>query len=504
MFLKQAVLTKDQIIIVALLVSVVTSILYISTAWGTGTTPDSIEYLLAAKALINPSESSFINAHWAPLYPVLLGVSIAIFDNLIESARWLHIILFGLNTLLFFVIALRVTKLSNLFATITTLAFSLSPISLNIHYMMWSEVPFMTTLLLLILSFYYWVGHKTNRTLVYIAILLATLCLIRYAGVAFVGSFCLFLFLSTKGKVLPRLVRFSILGIVSVLPTFLFMWVANLHTETTATRHITVHIIDWTRVSSVPRLLLQWFAGEQAALSYIMLLVISVSMVNLIRQRSSCNTKLPKKKLGLFLSLTPFLYILFLFVSISFLDYYTPIDNRLLFPIWPFFLLLIVLALQSIRNYKIRRLAIALFFIPLLAIGIPYSLENTIGRTQMGSGFLSPRFRHQPIMAVTAHLCDTIYSNAPNVIKLYWGYDAQELPRIFDPVNTEPYPFFEDEMNIVITQCLNGNARIVYFNALAWRQYYPNKSYLLEKLSSVITYDGDDGVIFDNTSTTMD
>jgi len=481
-----------------LLIFISTSILYISTSWGPGTSPDSVEYLLAAESIANPNIPIDINTHWAPMYPVLLAATISLVDNLIASGRWLHIVLFGFNTFLFYLVTIKLFNISNYLRVMATLVFALLPVSLGIHYMMWSEVPFISTLLLSVLALYKWYQEQSLRSLLHIGILLTLLCLFRYAGVAFVGAFCILIFFISKHSLKHRLLSTFLLAICSILPTFLFMLITNSQSNTTSTRHFAIHIVDWERVITVPKIIISWFTSMPTIFSILMAISIVYSLFCLFRQSSFKSNSIQPKPIAIHLISIVFTYIIFLFTSISFFDYYSHIQSRILFPLWPLILLIILAGLQGIKNHKYRTIAASLIFVPLLAWGIPISLDATIFRANSGFGYFSPGFRQQEIIAVlNVPQTKPIYSNAPNVLQIYFGIYTEELPRLIDIINAKPYPDYEEKMNILIDQCLNGEIQIVYFQAFAWREYYPKESVLLDKLASVILYRGPDGIIFD-------
>ena len=58
---------------------------------------------------------------------------------------------------------------------------------------------------------------------------------------------------------------------------------------------------------------------------------------------------------------------------------------------------------------------------------------------------------------------------------------------------------YSESMESVIQEVENGDAVIVYFDAFAWRSYFPDKA-VLEELNLPILFQARDGVVYGNTA----
>lgn len=202
---------------------------------------------------------------------------------------------------------------------------------------------------------------------------------------------------------------------------------------------------------------------------------------------------------------TAVFYILFLFVSISFFDFYTPIDNRTLSPIYP---LIIAALAYSIRLRPPMLQPIGLASLALLIIlsllGAGSILSSTSRLSQTGSGYLSNTFRAQDVLQYMAKIqSPKIYSNSRETIDFYFDRDSLAMPSTFNPSDNRINPSSEASYRELISEIRDGNAVLVYFNRFSWRRYYPPLQYFENEADLPVLFHGQSGVIFGKNSATI-
>jgi hypothetical protein len=72
-------------------------LLWMSSPWGVGVSPDSAEYIAAARRLTGPADLFNLPTQWAPGYPVLLALAYLFGDDIFATTRLLQCVLLAAN-----------------------------------------------------------------------------------------------------------------------------------------------------------------------------------------------------------------------------------------------------------------------------------------------------------------------------------------------------------------------------------------------------------------------
>jgi len=190
-------------------------------------------------------------------------------------------------------------------------------------------------------------------------------------------------------------------------------------------------------------------------------------------------------------------YIGFLFVSISLFDYYTPLDQRILVPAFVLSLIAIAAALSSVvQSHRIAgRVAMVLVTLFVL-VGLPQYAQQLSAHTHQGVGYFSRAIRQTPILSfVGKSQFPLVYSNAPELIEIYFGGTARMLPNRWDPAANRPRPEFDAEMTEMRRAVEQVGAALVYFRAFAWRSYLPSREDLEQISGLTDLYSEADGTV---------
>jgi len=492
------------------------ALILISTRWGVGASPDSVVYLgtarnvVAGRGLTVPygSEVDRPLTFYPPLYPaVLAGLGLAAGDP-VAAARWLAAGLFCANVLLAGLLAgwRGAAPWQPLAAAGLLLT---APTMVGLHSMAWSEPLFLGLgfggLLLLART----LEQGDWAALVLAGAALGLALLTRYAGLAFVGAGCLALVLFSDEPWRARLVRAGVLGGIAVAP--LLAWTArNQALAGTATdRALAFHPIGLVHARQALDTLASWLllppdnglwvkagvplalAGGVAALAFWQ----ARQPVRAMTARAARMWTPLDKVLGLFI----LVYAAFLAASITLVDANTPLDARILSPVFVAGLVLAVrLVGAGVARFATARSA-AVMMIALAAFG-GLSLWQAAGVVRQsyhnGIGFNSANWRSSPTLAWLRRLPEEtiVYANAPEPVYLHTERNALRLPRQFDTVAQTANAEYPAELALLAEQ-LSAGAVAVYFQGVR-SSSGPSEAELVAALALTPVAQTADGTIY--------
>jgi hypothetical protein len=147
-------------------------------------------------------------------------------------------------------------------------------------------------------------------------------------------------------------------------------------------------------------------------------------------------------------------YLAFLVVSISLFDANTPLDDRILSPVFVSGTVLVLWSVQTAACRRPRLAAIPLAGLSLVAATHVWQGGRIAAASYDGGwGFSSLAWRHSPMIDTLRALPETVpvYSNVPEVVYLQTGRPARALPRPWLPMNREPNPGYASEVAALVT-----------------------------------------------------
>lgn len=480
-------------------------------AQGVGVSPDSTHYIETARSLVDGkgyTVNGKVMTHFPPGYPLLLAVmGIVTGREILPVARGMAVLFYGLNLFLMGAVFLRATR-GNLISTVCMLTlFILSGPVLFVHSMAWSEAPFMMVTLtgLLVLMRY---GHRPSVSrLLLMSGLIGYAVITRYIGIALIPAFTIIL-LTISGRSVTDKVKDALIFVFSASIPFGLLLTRNAWVTDSATnRTVALHPISMEHLTRLLETIWSFILpvtlspGTLALLSCVLMMVLLFSVVTVCRSErlnkeysSAC---LLVRGSGSCIAF----YLVVLFLSMTYFDAQTPVDHRIIYPIY----ILMVLMTMGVLWISLELLPIKRkwpFFIMVAAIVCGCNAEIYHTRVleihRDGNGFTS-RFWNQSetLKFLTAYEKPLqIYSNAGDLINFRTDHQAEMMPRLVSPHSHLKNEAVDAEMLSVLRRCLQGEAVVVYLDRVTWRWYLPSRQDM-ENMEYFPVYKRfSDGIIF--------
>ncbi|MFN2196120.1 MAG: ArnT family glycosyltransferase [Anaerolineales bacterium] len=491
-----------------------------ATHYGIGTSPDSVVYigtannLQAGKGLTLPSGSLSDEplTQYPPFYPIVLTGFSLLGSEPYQAARWLAALIFALNILLVGFLLYGLLPEARWISLLGSAGMLLAPAMLEIHVMAWTEPIFILLGMssLAVLSVY--LNAQKTVWLLLAAILSGLALLTRYAGAAYVAAGMLGLLLLLNTTFVKRLLQMLIFAVVSSLPTLAVLVNNRMSAGTATNRTIGFHPVTrsqlWQGLASIsgwlgmPSGLPTWlYLLFLAAAAGLLLLVLWLVTRNVPSTNPDNSRQRAIPELILLLALFGMIYGFFLLVSITFVDANTPLDNRILAPIYPALFIIGCYAIGKVYARKdwawsVRLSGLVVIGL-LLVIYTGRSLPAINNYQQNGIGFSSSVWHSSAMLAEVKTLPESVavYSNLSDAIYLITGHRAVRLPRPFELSNQQLNPDFESEIADMGAQMQAGNAVIVFFNQPG-RLENPSEADLTDRLPLEVVYETNEGKIY--------
>ena len=465
------------------------TLMFLISGWGPGISPDSVTYIEAARNIL-AGRGFWANGqpvtHFPPAYPVLLSLTAHVTGgDVLNAARLLCILLFGVNTALLGTAVLRGTGFSLGASGLAMLFFLCSPLILIIHYMAWTESLFMALLLsCIILACSHF--NKPNRLILAASALCASLAFgMRYAGASLAPPFIAALFLFRRRPLRQTAVDAAIFTIIAVGPMALW-FLRNIYaTNSAAGRSLTFHPVNFIHFKAFVATMQEYAINSalppwssMCVVFLLALIIFCLSMVVFEKEQIRIGAVLGG-------AMTPFSgiifilgYLLFIAISISFFDAHTPVNPRIMFPAQT----VIVMVVFSIAFRAFSAMNNSwLYYICLFGV-IALTAFNGFGTLAKarfirnnGLGYTAVNCRTLQSLAYLKELSDdiTIYSNGPDLIKIHTNKQAKMIPCKVFPGTGGVNEVFEEQMDFLARECINGRALVMFFVIRSPRWYLP-------------------------------
>ncbi len=487
-----------------------------ATALGPGSSNDSVTYVGAARSLLQGHGYQALAydgtlapmTHYPPLYPTLLALPGLLGVDPLVGARWLAALCMAANILLVGVAVYRFSHGALWAAAIAAVLTLASAAMTVVHAWAWAEPPFLILALLTwMLLDRYSVG-KGRAGLWLAGVCMALACLTRYTGLALVAAAMLWVLWGGPGTLKRRVADALLLAALGGAP--LGLWFARnlLVSSGLANRQIVYHPITREQLAEGLATLAGWLWPEQGAQAWagwaLIALFVGVAVVGAVRLGRQSREREPDAALGrgaALGSLLPGLFVLVyaatLVVSISLFDAHTPLDDRILVPVFVGGLVCIWSTLGALleRAHWGSRAAAALLGLALVVMAGQRNVAYVQRLHSNGAGYAATLWTQSALMrAVEALPPDTaLISNVPDGIYILTGRPAAWLPYEVHAGTRQPNAAFGDEIAAVAAEYAARDGRLVYFHAGTWRWYLPKLDTLKQMTLLETVVDARDG-----------
>lgn len=485
-------------------------LLAFTTARGPGVAPDSVDYVMAARELLAGhglvvqagSDGFRPLTHYPPLFPLALAAIGSLGPDPLVAARWLDVLLFGVNILLVATLLRRLEPGSCWLPVLGAALVAVAP-PLRLHAFVLSEPLFLALGFTGMLLLARWLesGGGWRMACAGAAVGLASLC--RWAGVAFAAAGLAGILLIGGRTLRERSTGATAFAALSLLPGAAWLlrnrWIAG----TAAERPLAFHppgAVHWEQLAQTLGL---WFLTYRTAGVVLIVAGAGVGIAAALRAASRGRTPTPPAPLASLLLLFCACYAGMLLASITFVDHHTPLNGRILSP---FFVATVVLVV-----HLGHRLVSAADWEPLgwaavaVATGFLVGQAADAGRwlvhtANEGQPFFGPDAwpERSEVIARVMELPEGVrlYSNGADALYLLTGRRASDLPRKANPASRERNERYALEMREVVEQMREHRAVIVWLGRLDWRWYFPSRRDLLLHHPVRPAVRASDGVIF--------
>ncbi|MBT8327617.1 MAG: hypothetical protein KJP21_07825 [Bacteroidia bacterium] len=446
-----------------------------------GITPDGISYLRIAESIVSAEpfyvDGSFIS-HWPPLYPLSIAFVIS---SLNVSALTAATIISSVTSFSFILFTnLIITRFLKSWVTILMFNIILfGGASMGVMQMGLSEPLFMCFLMITVLALI-----NLDKISIWNAIVLGVLCglmvMTRFAAIGLVLGIGIYMLIQSSSII--KTVAMSVVFVLSLLPWYLFTQAQN---QAPMDRETVFHLITLKHLKGLAGSFYRFInPTEIVVLGILTLIALGILIWNKRAQLMGSLKKLFSESYSQLFILLMCSYLLFLFVSISFFDYKTPLNVRMLFPIYVLLLLTLFYIIRNIKALKVNwsmQLSLGIVVLVHLVSTTTYASDYI----NNGVGFTSEKWTNsETLLACKDFDQRTIYSNASNVLAFNNFKGVRFLPVKEDGGSTLVRKDYNENYERMIHEVIKGDGAIVIFDNKKWWPYLPSKEEISKSLEN--------------------
>lgn len=483
-----------------------------ATRHGAGASPDSVVYigvarnLLAGRGLTEPfgAEIDTPLTRYPPLYPVVLAAGGPVGADPLTTARWLGALLFGAN-ILFVGLALAALLPRSRWLPLAGALLAASGLPLlTMHSMAWSEPLFLLLSFLSLFVLAAYLDQARPAALLLAGLLGGLAFLTRYAAIPFLAAGVLGLLLMGRRPAVQRLGSAALFAVLGALPTALWTLRNLAVADTAAARVLAWHPAGKAHVWQALYTVAGWLHVPDRAPDWLRLgLLLAVAVMALVAAALMWRSR-PAGRVPAFVKLLALLiplYMAFLVASISLLDASTPLDDRILAPIYVaaiFLGLYAVGELLPVSTHPRRWHAALAALLLLLVAGSLIRGAAWVGDGyRQGIGFSSLAWQRSPLIQQVQSLPPEalIYSNVPEAIYLHAGRRALPLPRPVNATTRQQNPGYAAEV-AHMSQLLDQQAALLVYARSLSQRTRPGEDELRQQLTLRPMAQSADGAVY--------
>ncbi len=316
-------------------------------AWQIGVSHDSVYYLDAAKNILKGlgvantvTGQTVPMTHYPPFYPlVLAAISFVSGAEPLRAAYFLAMFLMGANAVLTGFVVYKYANHNTLAGITAAALFLLSHAIVVTHYMAWSEPLFLFLMLwgIILLDKYLTTGNL--HALFWTGSFFALAVFTRYAGLILVPFAGLAILLFRRQPLLQHARHILLVTLPPLIIVGGWMLRNKLLSGTGTNRNIGFLGFGDARVHELKTTIRNWFFSDGSVnagfnRTMLVLLVAIVLLIVMYRKDLKHYFWQNRSKLAELMLMFGLLYAGFLIVSVTFVDASTPLDDRMLVPLF--------------------------------------------------------------------------------------------------------------------------------------------------------------------------
>jgi hypothetical protein len=477
-------------------------ILIVMLHYPPGVSMDSVSYIEISNNLMNGkgytnAAGMFVN-HWPPMYPLVLSAISSLLDiDVLAASKLLSVLLIFI---FLFITNLVIAKFrfDSLIAILLNVFILLSP-ALQVFLMLWSEGLFMCILMLILYVILVWNDSGKRRLLIIAGVLSGVLILTRLAGIGFVGGIILYVLLDKSKSLKVKLGNAGLLSVFAFLFLFAWLYYSSLFENHTTERQLSFHLFTPGHLVVFVRSLAAWFFPLYTEIcgAVAFLIILWVLIKDKIAPGKIIQSWFSKPYLLLlFMS---FSYLLFLFCSIIFIHYSTPLDNRILAPLLPLLSILLVPVIRYLFQTTSMKMVLHVLLIFIFLNLVAGFTGRSYDFYKNGKGYTSATWLHSPTLKYLSENKSfrNIHSNATDVLRFYKLNDRNlfDLPFWIDSDSKKHNDNYQAELNALKQSIASGESVLVYFDHITWRYYFPTKEKIKLEFAGFEVKEFEDGIV---------
>jgi hypothetical protein len=493
-------------------------VMLLATRWGISTSSDSARYIRSARHVLErevrvetevSAEAKAEQAHYPPMYSTVLALASLGGADPLNAARWLHALLLAANA----VIAAELVRRfggSIAAAIFTAVVSAFSHASIYIHTIALSEPLYVFFSLLCLGMLTSHIRRPSWRMLIGAALLCGAGVLTRYAGWAMVPAGGVCLLLLPRRPMMTRLRDAIEFGVVACLLPFAWSIRNQIVLGSATNRVMAWHPVNMLHLRDGARTAWNWLVAENVVHPLLTgLAAIAAAAIFVLplmwRRRGGDGDERDDRTLPTVLFVSSAAFAGLLAVSISLFDYHTPVDRRILSPVYAAWLI----AAGCLLAQASRRGMTVLLVAWIVALGLAYwSLDRSLRLVHVqwrdGAGFAHRQWRESETLALLKEHVPhekTVYTNAPGAMYLLTGRPSIiALPSKFSASSMRENPKYAGQLRRMRDDVEAGRAVVVYLRRYARgrQRYNPTEQKLGGPIGFRVKARTGDGTIFEH------
>jgi hypothetical protein len=322
----------------------------------------------------------------------------------------------------------------------------------------------------------------------------------RYIGISLTFAGILALVLLVEGEWKRRIGRASIFGLLGGAPLMSWFLRNYLLTGTASNREFIYHPLSYEKLKSGVYTVSVWFLPESIPLRMrvaifvgLVLLLVCIFVRGFIRFQRLQSTRDRRESANVriiaLLIIYALIYLLFLFLSLTFVDASTRLDTRILLPIYAVTLLLALILIDSGRD-ELRRNRILSFVGIALLIGLWafYAFQSnrilSVMRAE-GRGFTGREWQNLETGQAVRELepGGILYSTEALPLYFLTGRPAYWVPEKINPLQAREVADYQEKMETMRMRLRKPKSALIIFYRSFIREELPPLNEVIEGLT---------------------